>query len=127
MSNSDILKRLYNNYTKSFLPKILFSVFFSLLVAGSTSAIAWVLDPAIKKIFIEKDQSLILLIPGLIIVAFAAKGISLYLAKIIMIGVAHDVKQNIQNDMIKSLIKADTSIIDNKHSCSVRFKYNDMW
>ena len=59
---------------------------------------------------------MLLLIPGLIIVAFAAKGISLYLAKIIMIGVAHDVKQNIQNDMVKSLIKADTSIIDNKHS-----------
>ena len=116
MSNSDILKRLYNNYTKKFLSKIALSVFFSLIVAGSTSSIAWLLDPAIKKIFIEKDQSLILLIPGLIIVAFAAKGISLYLAKIIMIGVAHDVKQNIQNDMIKSLIKADTNIIDNKHS-----------
>jgi len=116
MNNTDILKRLYKNYTKKFLAKIALSVFFSLIVAGSTSSIAWLLDPAIKKIFIEKDQSLLLLIPGLIIVAFAAKGISLYLAKIIMIGVAHDVKQNIQNDMVKSLIKADTSIIDNKHS-----------
>jgi len=85
-------------------------------VAGSTSSIAWLLDPAIKKIFILKDQSLILLIPGLIIVAFAAKGISLYLAKIIMIGVAEEVKKNIQGDMLKSLIRADTNIIENKHS-----------
>ena len=62
MSNIEILKKLYNEYTKSFLPKILLSVVFSLLVAASTSAIAWLLDPAIKKIFIEKDTSLILLI-----------------------------------------------------------------
>ena len=116
MNNTDILKRLYNDYTKSSLDKIALSVFFSLIVAGSTSAIAWLLDPAIKKIFIDKDQSLILLIPGLIIVAFSAKGISLYLAKIIMIGVAHEVRQDIQKDMARSLIQADTSIIDNKHS-----------
>ena len=116
MKNTEILKRLYNNYTKKFLGKIALSVFFSLIVAGSTSSIAWLLDPAIKKIFILKDQSLILLIPGLIIVAFAAKGISLYLAKIIMIGVAEEVKKSIQGDMLKSLIRADTSIIENKHS-----------
>ncbi len=116
MNDTDILKRLYNSYTKKFLSKIALSVFFSLIVAGSTSSIAWLLDPAIKKIFILKDQSLILLIPGLIIVAFAAKGISLYLAKIIMIGVAEEVKKNIQGDMLKSLIRADTSIIENKHS-----------
>ena len=116
MKNTEILKRLYNNYTKKFLSKIALSVFFSLIVAGSTSSIAWLLDPAIKKIFILKDQSLILLIPGLIIVAFAAKGISLYLAKIIMIGVAEEVKKSIQGDMLKSLIRADTSIIENKHS-----------
>ena len=66
MSNIEILKKLYNEYTKSFLPKILLSVLFSLLVAASTSAIAWLLDPAIK-IFIEKDTSLILIIPAAII------------------------------------------------------------
>jgi subfamily B ATP-binding cassette protein MsbA len=87
-----------------------------LLVAVSTSSIAWLLDPAIEKIFIEKNQSLILIIPGLIILAFTTKGISLYLAKVIMIGVAHDVQKNIQSDMLSSLLKADTKLIDKKHS-----------
>ena len=67
MSNIDIIKRLYHNYTKQFLPKILLSVFFSVLVAGSTASIAWLLDPAIKKIFIDKDQTLVLIIPFAII------------------------------------------------------------
>ena len=116
MTNFQIIKRLFKTYTKNYVNKILISVFFSLLVAGSTSSIAWLLDPAIEKIFIEKNQSLILIIPGLIILAFAAKGISLYLAKVIMIGVAHDVQKNIQSDMLRSLLKADTKLIDKKHS-----------
>ena len=116
MTNFEIIKRLFKTYTKSYLNKILLSVFFSLLVAGSTSSIAWLLDPAIEKIFIEKNQTLILIIPGFIILAFATKGISMYLAKVIMIGVAEDIKRNIQSDMLSNLIKADTNLIDKKNS-----------
>ena len=108
MSNVNILKRLYQDYTSKFLKKILISVFFSVLLAGSTASIAYLLDPAIKKIFLEKDQTLILIIPALIIIAFAVKGLSLYIAKVLMIGVAEEVRKNIQCDMLRSLIRADT-------------------
>tara|TARA_A100001015_G_scaffold144196_1_gene160098 strand:+ start:11118 stop:12881 length:1764 start_codon:yes stop_codon:yes gene_type:complete len=116
MSNIEILKKLYNEYTKSFLPKILLSVLFSLLVAASTSAIAWLLDPAIKKIFIEKDTSLILLIPAAIVFAFATKGVSLYFAKTILIRVGQEVTKILQLQLMKSIIKADAEIVDKKHS-----------
>ena len=116
MTNTAMLKRLYNDYTKKYVSKIILSVFFTLIVAGSTSAIAWLLDPAIEKIFIEKDQTLILIIPALIIVAFFSKGLSLYIAKVIMIGVAEEVKKDVQSDMLRSLINADTQVIDEKHS-----------
>ena len=116
MSNLEILKRLYNDYTKIFIIKIFLAVFFSVLVAGSTSATAWLLDPAIEKIFINKDQTLILVIPLLIVLAFSTKGISLYMAKVIMINVAEEVKKKIQIDMLSSFIKADTQQIENKHS-----------
>ena len=116
MKSIDIYKRLYKDYSKKYLKQILLSAFFAILVAGSTAAIAWLLDPAIKKIFIEKDQSLILLIPFLIILTFAVKGIALYLAKKIMISVAEEVKKMLQSEMVKSLINADTQLIDQKHS-----------
>ena len=116
MKKSEIYKRLYKDYSKKYLDKILISAFFSILVAGSTSSIAWLLDPAIKKLFIDKDQSLIFLIPILIIIAFTTKGLSLYFAKATMIGVGEEVKKKLQFDMTKSLIKADTQIIDKKHS-----------
>ena len=116
ISNKDIIIRLYNNYTKRFVGKIFIAIFFSIIVASSTSAIAWLLDPAIKKIFVDKDEKLIFIIPFAIIIAFASKGISLYLAKVIMIEVGQEIKKDVQKDMITSLIKADTSIIDEKHS-----------
>ena len=116
MNKTKIYKRLYKDYSKKFLNKIILSAFFSIIVAISTSAIAWLLDPAIKKLFLEKDQSLIILIPLMIIVAFSSKGFSLYLAKTTMISVGEEVKKKLQFDMINSLIKTDTQIIDNKHS-----------
>ena len=116
MSNIQILKRLYKDYTKYYIGKILLAVIFSILVAGSTSATAYLLDPEIDKIFLNKDQSLLLLIPFLIIIAFATKGISLYMAKFLMINVAEEVKKKIQMNMLSSFIKADTEYIENKHT-----------
>ena len=116
MSDIQILKRLYKDYTKKYIKKILISVFFTVLLAGSTSSVAYLLDPAIKQLFIEQKKNLILIIPGLIILAFTIKGASLYLAKVIMIGVSVDVHRDIQVDMFSSIIKADTKLVDNKHS-----------
>jgi len=116
MVKAEIFKRLYKKYTKKFISKILLAALFSIIVAASTSATAWLLDPAIEKIFINKDQSLIVLIPLAIIIAFSAKGISLYLAKLLMINVSEEVKKNLQTDMLKSFIKADTEIIESKHT-----------
>jgi len=116
MTDLKILKRLYRNYSKKYLKNILISVFFTVLLAGSTSSVAYLLDPAIKQLFIERKQSLIYVIPGLIVLAFAVKGGSLYVAKVIMIRVAEEVKKDIQIDVFSSLIKADTQLVDNKHS-----------
>ena len=116
MGKIEILKRLYNEYTKKYLSKILLALLFSLVLAGSTSSIAYLLDPAIEKIFINKDRNLILIIPLFIVIAFAAKGISLYGAKVIMISISEEIRKALQMDMMKSLIKADTDFIEKRHT-----------
>jgi subfamily B ATP-binding cassette protein MsbA len=116
MKKIDILKRLYSEYTSKHLKQILLSFFFAMFVAGSTSAIAYLLDPAIEKIFIEKNQTLMVIIPLLIIIAFATKGLCLYAARVLMIGVAEEVRKNMQCDMLDNLISADTALIEGKHT-----------
>ena len=115
-SNISIIKRLYKDYTIKHLNKIIIAIIFSVFVAASTSGIAYLLDPAIEKIFIEKDRTLKYLIPLLIILAFATKGISLYIAKVLMINVSQELKKKKKKDMIKSLISSDTKFIDSAHT-----------
>ena len=116
VSNFSVIKRLFKDYTVKHLKQIIIAIFFAIIVAASTSGIAYLLDPAIEKIFIEKDKSLKYIIPGLIILTFSAKGISLYIAKIIMINVSQELKADVQKDMLKSLIASDTKFIDSAHT-----------
>ncbi len=112
----EIIKRLFNDYTKKHLKKIFLAIFFSILVAGSTSGIAYLLDPAIEKIFINQDDTLMYIIPFIIVIAFFTKGISLYLAKLLMIRVSQELRAGVQKDMMKTLISTDTKFIDSAHT-----------
>ena len=108
--------RLWKEYTERMKFKILLAIFYSLIVAGSTASIAWLLDPAIEKLFVERDQSLLIIIPVFIVIAFSMKGIFLYLSKTTMVTVGEDLKAIITADMAKKLITADTDYIDEKHT-----------
>ena len=111
-----ILKRLYKEYVKYHIKTILFCLILSILVAGSTSATAWLLDPAVKKIFVEKDQTLAWLIPIAIIFAFAAKGLSLYFARLNIIKVGQKIAGEMQKKLAKSILFSDISTLDSRHS-----------
>ena len=116
MTNVEILKRLYKDYTQRHLKKIILALILSIAVAGSTSSIAYLLDPAIKEIFVNKDQTMLLIIPILIVIAFVTKGVTLYLAKTTMIGVSEEVRKDVQVQILNNLIDADTKHIDSKHT-----------
>jgi len=116
MTDKEIIKRLYKEYVNKYLKKIFLAVFLSLVVAGSTAAVAWLLDPAIKKIFVDKNKEFMLLIPIAIILAFTIKGISLYLVRTMMIKVGAAIEKEIQYDLTKAIINADTLVLEKKHS-----------
>ena len=111
-----ILKRLYREYIKKHLRRILLSLILSILVAGSTSSIAWLLDPAVKKIFIDQDKTLAWLIPLSIILAFATKGFTLYFARINIIRVSQEVCGEIQKKISNNILSTDIKTIDGRHS-----------
>ena len=116
MTDKEIIKRLYKEYVNRYLKKIFIALFFSIVIAGSTAAIAWLLDPAIKKIFVEKNKDFMLLIPIAIILAFPIKGISLYLVRTTMIKVGASIEKEVQQNLIEAIINADTQVIEKKHS-----------
>jgi len=111
-----IILRLFNNYVKKYFFKIFIALLLSLIVASSTAAIAWLLDPAVKKIFIEQDETMILLIPLAIVLAFSTKGLSLYFARSSVIKVGHEISRELKDEMVASILKSDIHTLESKHS-----------
>ena len=110
------LLRIFNSYVRKHLDKLILSLALSLMVAGSTGAIAWLLDPAIKKIFIDQDKTMMLLIPIAIALTFTIKGASLYAARIILINISNNVVKTMQTQLASCILKSDISTIESKHS-----------
>ena len=119
MKVSDLIKillRLYNSYVKRYLYKVVIALFLSFGVAGGTAAIAWLLDPAVKKIFLEQDTSMMFIIPFAIILAFSIKGLSLYFARTILIKIGNSVVKELQVQLSSSVLKSDIHTLESKHS-----------
>ncbi len=111
-----IIKRLFQEYVKKHFKKILVALVLSLVVAGSTSGIAWLLDPAVKKIFIEQNKVFAWSIPLLIVVAFCSKGLSLYFARITIIRVGEEIAGELQKKVANNILTSDIQTLDNRHS-----------
>ena len=111
-----ILKRLYFTYVSKYFNKIIIALVLSFAVAGSTAAIAWLLDPAIEKMFIQQDKTMMLLIPIAIVLSFATKGFTLYTARTVLIKVGNSIVLTMQKELTDTILKSDISTLDSKHS-----------
>tara|TARA_Y100001970_G_C14250309_1_gene871361 strand:- start:757 stop:2505 length:1749 start_codon:yes stop_codon:yes gene_type:complete len=111
-----ILLRLYIYYIKAHFGKILLALFLSFGVAGGTASIAWLLDPAVKKIFIEQDKTMILLIPAAIVLSFVVKGLSLYFSRTALINVSQQITRKLAVEMSSNILRSDVHTLESKHS-----------
>ena len=116
MNKFELIKRIFRTQVKKYLAQILIIFFFIIVSASATAAVAWLLDPAIKKIFIEKNKTLLIIIPALIVLAFIIKSVSLYIIRIKTIKISFNVTKNIQILMADKILRSDTSFLVSKHS-----------
>ena len=111
-----ILKRIYREHVKYHLKKIFIALILSIIIAGTSSATAWLLDPAVKKVFIDQDTTLSWIIPIAIIFVFSGKGLSLYFARTIIIRVGEEIAGELNRKIANNILTTDTQTLDNRHS-----------
>ena len=111
-----ILLRMYKSYVKKHFSKLIIALILSFGVAGGTATIAYLLDPAVKKIFIDQDKTMMFLIPIAIVIAFSIKGLSLYFSRLVLIKVSQEIVRKLSVEMTESVLKSDTHAIESKHS-----------
>jgi subfamily B ATP-binding cassette protein MsbA len=116
MNKIQLIKRIYKTQIKKYIPELLVVLIFMVITGAATAAVAWLLDPAIKKIFIEKDKTMLILIPVGIILAFTIKAISLYITRVKSIQISFKVKESIQKNLAEKILSSDTSYLLDQHS-----------
>ena len=116
MNSYALVKRIFKTQVFRYLSQFLVIFAFIIISALSTAGVAWLLDPAIKKIFIEKNKVLLFLIPAAIVFAFMLKSLSTYIIRIKTIKISFNIIKNIQILMAEKILKSDTSYIISKHS-----------
>ena len=116
MDKIELIKRIFKTQVRRYLSQILIIFLFIIISALATAGVAWLLDPAIKKIFVEKDTKLLFVIPALIVFAFMLKSVATYMIRVKTIKVSYNVVKNIQILMADKILKSDTAFIASKHS-----------
>ena len=116
MNKKQLIKRIYRTQIKKYIPDLLIVVFFMILHGAATAAVAWLLDPAIKKIFLEKDKLMLYLIPFTIVVTFIIRSLSLYFTRVQSINISFKIKESIQKSLAEKILHSDLSYINDNHS-----------
>ncbi len=104
-----LLKRLFANYVRKHRSKLIISIFCMIVVAGATALNAWMMQPVLDEIFINKNKKLIVLIPIAVITIAFFKGIASYIQSIFMSFIGYRLVADVQNQMFRTAIRCDLS------------------
>ena len=119
MTGTQILSRLFRDSIKPYLSRLISSLFFMIIIALCTGATAWLLDPAIEKIFLDKDSSMLIIIPLAIIGTLLIKSVSTYVQVFLLNSVAQNVIADTQIKLFKKIINADLAWLHKIHSAKI--------
>ena len=107
MNKLELSKRIYRTQIKKYIPDLVIVVIFMVINGAATAGVAWLLDPAIKKIFIEKDKLMLYVIPAAIVITFLLRSVSLYLTRILTINISYKIKESIQKALAQKILYSD--------------------
>ena len=116
MTKLELINRIFKTQVKKYIPELSITFIFIILTSLTTAATAWLLDPAIKEIFENKNKQMLYLIPVAIVFTFIIKAFSIYGTRIITIKVGIKIIKNIQTLMAQKFLLSDISHITKKHS-----------
>jgi len=116
LKDIDAIRRVLQTQIKQYTPELSLAFIFIIITSAATAATAWLLEPAIKEIFENKNKLMLYIIPIAIVLAFTIKALSVFITRVITIKVATKICSNISFLMAKKLITSDTLYITGKHS-----------
>jgi subfamily B ATP-binding cassette protein MsbA len=125
MNTSYLLKRLVSNHVKPYLGKIGIAVFCMVVTALTSTLNVWLIQPALDKIFFNKDKLMLLYLPGIIILVSVVKGFADYYQKYLIRFVGQRVISDMQIKLYEHLVYADLAFINQHSSGSIISRFTN--
>ena len=102
-----LVRRLTGVFLRPYLGQIALALGAMVLVAGTTAANAWLMQPMLDKIFIARDGSLLWLVAVSVVVLAVVKGFATYAQSVLMTMVGQHVIADVQTSLFARLMRAD--------------------
>ncbi len=106
MKLTEILGR-FKPYFKDYVPQFCLVALGMLMASGGTAATAWIIDPVLNKIFVEKNKDLLYILPYAVVIIYFTKGLGTFLQAYYTAYIGQDVVRRFRDKLLGSLINLD--------------------
>jgi len=104
-------KRLFTNYIRPLKRKLTLALLCMIITACTTAVSAWIIQPALDYIFIDKNYNMLYIIPLAIIANSIINGVASFYESVIMKRAGQQIVSNIQMELYEHLIHADLKFL----------------
>lgn len=116
ISSRAAVGRLWREYLKPQSLPLSFAVLLMFVIAATTAALAYLLDPAIKYLFLDKDPRLLYVIPAVVVAVAVVKALATYGEGNIMATIGQKLVANLQLRLFRTMVYADLARLNATHS-----------
>ncbi len=102
----DVLKR-FGPYFKDYIPHFIFAIIGMGLASGGTAVSAYLVEPVLNKIFVEKNEKLLYLLPCAIIAIYVIKNIGTFMQAYFTAYIGQDTIRRFREKMVANLLNLD--------------------
>ena len=102
----DVLRR-FGPYFKDYIPHFIFAIIGMGLASGGTAVSAYLVEPVLNKIFVEKNEKLLYILPCAIIAIYVIKNIGTFMQAYFTAYIGQDTIRRFREKMVANLLNLD--------------------
>ncbi|WP_069636921.1 ABC transporter ATP-binding protein [Campylobacter pinnipediorum] len=106
-----VLKR-FKSYFKDYIPYFVLAFIGMILASGGSAATAWLVQPVLDKIFVEKNRELLYILPYAIILVYFLKNAGTFMQAYYTAYIGQDTIRRFRDELLEKLLSLDMSFFN---------------
>ena len=111
-----LIGRLWRAFVRPYFAWLVGAAIASALVAAATAASAWLMDPVVNKVFVERDRDMLWLIGGGVLGIFVVKSLAAYLQESVLAFVGQRIVADVQKRLLHHLLDQDVALFQSRQT-----------